>query len=639
MSLLKVSNISENRLFLEDIETNDLLLGKLGEIITIEKENVELVNSTSIKIKNITEVLYNTIKARQCFLITCQTVDLASYNHQEFKIISSSYASPDAIFTVNTINNTNIKQALITKCEIFPSGITSIELSSIDQYGFVTKKAGYEDDSNDKNKYDWMKKGTGIKVLELSTGVYEYRRIKNVIINSGATYNDDYLIIKFDRPLLSGSFSFPNNKLYTIVAGSSGNINGIVEQDNMGNSLIELQGVNAQMLFSCSEYVSNNDNYLLIFDRLDTILTGTIFTSEGSNLITGNATRFLEQLKIGDYILIDNIKYLISEIISNNKIKTSYPIKKSHGQIIAYKTSHEYTNMECLINGKFDFDIKNYNPRALSNCINIISLRNGRTLYYAFNSKKKTGKTSALNIDGSADIIDSDIVDTTIIHKLWLNGSLLNFYDYEVLNGKIKIKADILHLNYFNNEYTYMMYDSNNSNGDNDNYAKIQYNAFNTNYVTEEEYLTSLYEFKFFEGFSENMSYTYDDFKNTYTQEKFGYVSDRNNSISFQSAIGTYENIDDDLDTLSLVDSIRNILNNTENFRIIRYVKNLDRYVIYLNCKLRNPENETVGTDYDKISYTIDFSYKIVASNRLFGNEEWGTFSPFGLKLKSDIVL
>ena len=49
MSLLKVSNISENRLFLEDIETNDLLLGKLGEIITLEKENVELVNSTSIK--------------------------------------------------------------------------------------------------------------------------------------------------------------------------------------------------------------------------------------------------------------------------------------------------------------------------------------------------------------------------------------------------------------------------------------------------------------------------------------------------------------------------------------------------------------------------------------------------------------
>ena len=93
MSLLKVSNISENRLFLEDIETNDLLLGKLSEIITIEKENVELVNSTSIKIKNITEVLYNIIKARQCFLITCQTVDLASYNHQEFKIISSSYAS------------------------------------------------------------------------------------------------------------------------------------------------------------------------------------------------------------------------------------------------------------------------------------------------------------------------------------------------------------------------------------------------------------------------------------------------------------------------------------------------------------------------------------------------------------------
>ena len=639
MSLLKVSNISENRLFLEDIETNDLLLGKLSEIITIEKENVELVNSTSIKIKNITEDLYNTIIGRQCFLITCQTIDLLSYNYQEFKITSSSYTSPDAIFIVNTINDANIKQGLITKCEIFPSGITSVELSSINQYGFVTKKAGYEDDSNDKNKYDWIKKGTGVKILELSTGAYEYRRIKNVSIGSGSTYNDDYLIIKFDRPLSSESFSFPNSELYTIVAGSSGNINGIVEQDNMGNSLTELQGVNAQMLFSCSEYVSNNDNYLLIFDRLDTILTGSIYTAEGSNIVTGNATRFLEQLKIGDYILIENVKYAVSEVISNKEIKTSYAVKKSHGGIVAYKTSHEYTNMECLINGRFDFDIKNYNPRALSNCINIISLRNGRTLYYAFDSNKKTGKTSLLNVDGSADIIDTDIIDTTIIHKLWLNGSLLNFYDYEVSNGKIKIKPDTLHLNYFNNEYTYIMYDLTTRNGDNNNYAKIQYNAFNTNYVTEEEYLTSLYEFKFFEGFTENMSYTYDDFKNTYTQEKFGYVSDRNNSISFQSVVGTYEDIDDDLDTLSLVDSIRNILNNTENFRIIRYVQNLDRYVIYLNCKLRNPENETVGADYDKISYTIDFSYKIVVSNRLFAQEEWGTFSPFGLKLRSDIVL
>lgn len=647
MSLLKVSNISENRLFLEDIETNNLLLGKLSESIEIKKENIELFSDTTIKIKNIEENQKDLIIKKGVIVMSGEVkvvidgaqVDKTTY--QELKIDSFNYsiANKELFITCSSFIDTDIISSYDCAISCFIKGLSSIELQSANKYGVFTKTAGYEDASSDKSKYDWIVNGLGVKIYSSEYMHPVYRRLKEVkIINHSTDFNKDYLYLKFDRPL---DFDMTIvGQVITIDSAQNGNINGVIEYDNMGNDLVELRGVNAQLLFSCSEYISEeDDDYLLIYDRADKKISGTIYTISGSEYVSGDGTRFIEELRSGDYLIINNKKHIVDKIENNARLKLTSVSKESLSNQIMYKTSHENTNIECLINGTFKFDIKNSNPRALQNCINIISLRNDRTLYYAFKTKKKSGFIQTYSSD-YFDIEDSSItLQNSIVHKLWINGELVNFSDYEVLDGRIRISSDIFQYNYFNNEYTYIIYDKTTSKGDFNNYAKISYNAFNTNYVTEEEYLESLYEFKFFEGFTENMSYTYEDFKNSYTQEKFGYITDRNNNISFQNVIGTYETIEEDEDSLSIVDSIRNILNNTENFRIIRYIKSLDRYVVYLNCKLRNPENETVGNDYDKVSYTIDFTYKMVMSNRLFAQEEWGTFSPFGLKLRSDIII
>jgi 3-phosphoglycerate kinase len=113
-----------------------------------------------------------------------------------------------------------------------------------------------------------------------------------------------------------------------------------------------MRGVNAQILFSCTEYNSEDeDSFLMIYDRLDTLLNGRATTVAGSNIVVGDSTLYRTQLKAGDIVLINNIRYIVSKIENNMKFTTTKPILGTFVNILIYKTSSENSNIEMLING------------------------------------------------------------------------------------------------------------------------------------------------------------------------------------------------------------------------------------------------------------------------------------------------
>ena len=641
MSVLKISNIYDNRLYLENIETNYLLLGKLSESVYKKSNEITINSTTSITISNAEKVYEKILEETGIPTIIgvymSQVVVGGVFEEHEtyeyMAVDSYVYDSATQIITITT--PMPIGNDFIVAAEKYIT-MHSIGIRWINDTGFATTSLV---------AVNWVRINNVVVVKSYSQDKSVYRRIRSISLSEDTSSGTpvEYYTVKYDRRITEEELDFTDDTSISLAYNNFGNVEGQVERDNMGNDLTSLSGVSFQILYECIDYISEStDTFLLLYDRMESILTGTISTTSGSSVIIGYESLFLSELKKGDVVLIQGKTYTIDTVHNNIRITLTKQIITSNSNLSMYKTSDENSNIESLVSGVFIYDIKDYNSIALKNCVNVISLRNGRSLYYAFGAKRMYGNSAAYG-SNLLQITDADILASdTVIHKLWINGSLVNSNDYSVVDGKIVVDGTLPCVNYFSNEYIYIKYSNSTKAGDENNYAVLGYYAFNTNYITESEYLETLHEFRFFENFSENMSYSYTDIKNNYTQEKYSFLSDRSNSITFSSAIGRYSDVDDDFDAedkLSIIDSMSMILNKTDNFRIIRYVESLDRYVIYLNCKLRNPENETVGTDYDKVSYVIDFTYKMIISNRLFGNEDWGTFSPFGMKMKSDLII
>lgn len=83
-------------------------------------------------------------------------------------------------------------------------------------------------------------------------------------------------------------------------------------------------------------------------------ITGTIDVTSGSHSVTGNNTRFLEQLTIGEALLIKGQKYIITGIISNTSLSISPE----------YRGASNQTNIRCacitelrIPSSKFNYDI------------------------------------------------------------------------------------------------------------------------------------------------------------------------------------------------------------------------------------------------------------------------------------------
>lgn len=470
----------------------------------------------------------------------------------------------------------------------------------------------------------WIYQNRCIKIINLDNRLKtEYRRITQINLIEDEKTKEEIIFFSLDRKI--------NNKYVKFEICGLPNVNkeGIFELDSMGNKLKNIKGVSSQLLTSCETLkMSTPNSYLLLWDKKEIKFQEKVQAFKGENiLISQSSNDFKRKINIGDYIQVgetDLEKNIVKAIISDDRIVCERPFKTAHMDANLYVISRPEEDIESLIRDEYYFDIqKNTSTNAI---INIMPFRDHRTIKYAFGAKRKIAELGY----GEYEVLDEEIVvGKTEIYKIWLNGKILPFFDYEISDGKILItNKDLLEM--FGNNICYIFYDKEIADGNEENYAIFEYEAFDTNYITESEYMENLYKFEFLDGFGENLNYEYYKINNEIMDISYPILNSKNNTLTFSSAIGKIKKPTQESRKV-ILDNIRELLRNKYNFRLIRYIRNLDRFVIYSNCSLETPENETTEKENDKINYTINFKNKIILKNRLFGTADWGTFSPFGV--------
>lgn len=467
-----------------------------------------------------------------------------------------------------------------------------------------------------------------------------YRRVNQIYSkdsykdNNGVEIAGEHYIV-LDRELIyENTYIFDYINLMPNI-----NMTGEILNDCMNNQISSGYDINSQNIIACERLSMNTDEErsgLLIYDKIEEIITGTFYADSISE-ISGVGTITLikgaknpnvyNELNKNDLVKINNKKYIIYDIINNSSFRV---IGNAEGTVDVniFKLSKEQDDIETIIYGNFDYTNKTGNDKYKS----IFSIRPNRKIYYKFGAKEIHGSMNGKYVDLGEEWSANDK-----IYKLWINGTLVSSenFDIDYKNKRItniKESRRIIRPTY--NYFVYIKYNSIYENGrigsnGKEGNAILRYYAFDTNFATNEEYLTNLYRFNHYENFTENLNNVYAEIDNKFTDIKDRVLKTRDNKLNFTSMIGVATEEDD----LKLIlDDISEILVNKNNFRIIRFIKDADKFVIYTNCQLITPPSETSDKVVDKLSYTIDFKNKIVFKGRLFGEGLWGRFNPFGLK-------
>lgn len=441
------------------------------------------------------------------------------------------------------------------------------------------------------------------------------------------------------------------------------NDTGHVEKNILGGTItIPYNEVNNGEFLRCIEITSaslRGDGYgLLLYDKFAEQKNGT--ASFINNIITGQNTNFLNDFKPGDIIFIgnnpnnidDTTIYTIEAVEHDARMRTvETTLVGIAGNV--YRTSTIFEDVESIIYDTYD----NSREDSQGNFKNIMPLRGDRKIFYKYGAQENTLR----NTKGNVFNFEKSMIDRKI-YKLWVNGELLNSSAYALdINAKTIIILDDKKVRTFNNYCYFIDYDIstyNNPGDPNDGhsnangllgdlvpgdlndrrypgeYAVFTYNGYKDNFITSADYFFSLPNFLYYMNFSESMSYDYYDYEDRRVDRTKRKKTNKKHRLTFSSYVIEDSACGDLPDqTNAITWGLSSKLSKIRDFRVLRYNRDTGSIVVYNQCEFNVPESEAIGDDANMVTFTFDFRDKIILTNRLQGDGDWGQFKLFGLNV------
>lgn len=467
----------------------------------------------------------------------------------------------------------------------------------------------------------WVSNGDVVVIKDLDTDVAYSRRV-SFINNSVGDVGHVFFEVDLDLPdSISSNFTIYND-YYS-------NTNGVVEHDLFGNSLTGgVNGVNIGDFVICSEMNVDETYGLLVFDKKEESVTGsvTVTQANGNKKVTGVNTKFIDTLKIGDHILIGDESDIVESIKSNSELTVRSGFQVDRIGATCMKISDPKDDLESIIYSTYD-DRDNLSEGSYKS---IFSLRSGRSVYYKFGAKEHTIRF--INSDEFAIPYNKS---NDAIYKIWVNGVLLSKVDYAVdlVNNKIVVSNTSI-LRKFNNYASIVTYDRTVEKGVDGQYATLIYEGYDTTFQYKSELFDSLYDFMYYDGFSESNSYDIYEYRNEVLDSTIRKIKGKSNSLSFNS---TVTSDDSDVSKKIITKSLTTKVSNRFKFRLIKHNVDSGTIGIYNDCQYISPGSESIDISNSTINYSILYRDKMVFASRAFGSGDWGRFTLFGLELISYI--
>lgn len=453
----------------------------------------------------------------------------------------------------------------------------------------------------------------------VTTEIVDYLKIPVTIEQIVSNVIEHYFITDIDTKITK-------NDKFIVQANDFQNHSGIVAVNSIGNAVtFPIATVNNGEIIRCTDFnLNDKEDGVLLFDKLYLNKNGTANGSLGSKDIYGNNSRFLEDFKPEDLIIIDEFEYKIEKILSNNHMKITKPLKSDFTELTVYLTSSIFDDIESIIYGIYD----DSNGISQGKFKNIMPIRGGRRIFYKFGAREKIIR----NIRGNTIKLDVDLRNKNI-YKFWFNGYLFTEedYTYDPTLNEIKI-LNKRKVQLFNNYCYFIYYDIDKQNTETTKeYIVLSYDGYKANFLTRNDYLKSLYHFLYYNNFSESLSNNYHEYRDERLDTVRRTKTDKTHKLTFSSYIS-----DDNVkqDSKVLTNDVEYITKDQNNFRLIAYNIDTHSFIVYNQCSINTPSSMTIADDVSLITYTVDFKDKIVfADDRSFGDGRWGKFDLFGLKL------
>lgn len=471
---------------------------------------------------------------------------------------------------------------------------------------------------------EWINKGATLtleRFIDTVIGEETFTQVDTfpmIVTNLSYSVVDPFFIIDTDQ------IGLQKARRWIIRANDNQNHNGQILKNTIGGSVtIDIKEINNGDMVKCLDYNSIDDCGVLLYDKLYELKQGNVSFIEGTSIVNGKLTNFIDDFSPGCYVLIDDSEYLVKKVVSNVLLEIDGVFNKTmYGSEISL-TSSMYDNTESIIYGVYD----DSNDDSQSNFKNIMPIRGNHKIFYKFGTKEMTIR----NTSGDTFKLKESLKGKTI-YKLWVNGVLLLQDEYildvdmtsvRILNGS-KVRQ-------FNN-YCYIIY-YDNSRQDTSitgEYIFLSYPGYKTSFMNRVEFLNSLYKLPYYFNFSEALSYNYYEFNDNKLDIVKRKKTDKKHSLTFSTHVSNSDvNIDDKI----IIHDIHKILKQNQEFRLIRFNIDTGTFTIYNKCELNLPQSESIEDDVNIITYTIDFKDKLIFIDRLFGNGDWGRFGLFGLDL------
>lgn len=482
----------------------------------------------------------------------------------------------------------------------------------------------------------WIHKGATLlfKIIHVSND-FEINIDGNIELKTVTTYDNVIVIVQHvvEDPVESYFITDINTEItdistdFILTANSEQNQNGIIEVNNIGNSVnIPINEINNGEFIRCTDFhVNNTTDGILLYDKLYDKKNGTVEAVVNTNVLYGNNTNFLQDFKPGDMIIINDLEYKIDKVVSNVQLIIKNTFKSAINDSEVYLTSSLHDDVESIVYGVYD----DQDGNSQGNFKNIMPIRGNRKIFYKFGVKEFLQR----NIRGNIIKLPFSLTNKNI-YKLYMNGELLTKekYTYDTKNNQIKIIDETV-LKMFNNYCYFIYYDIDKQNtAITKEYAIFSYQGYKSNFLSKKDYLDSLYTFMFYNNFSESLGYNYYEYKDEILDRIKRKRLDKNHKLTFSTYV-----TNDSANTESniLTNDVDNVIRYNKDFRLIRYNTDTGTFVVYNQCEINNPASESLADDANIITYTIDFRDKITLSDRIFGNGDWGRFELFGLKFIS----
>ena len=267
MSVLKISNIYDNRLYLENIETNYLLLGKLSESVYKKSNEITINSTTSITISNAEKVYEKILEETGIPTIIGVYMSQVVVNgvfeeHETYEYITvDSYVYDSATQIITITTPMPIGNDFIVAAEKYVT-MHSMGIRWINDTGFATTSLV---------AVNWVRINNVVVVKSYSQDKSVYRRIRSISLSEDTSSGTpvEYYTVKYDRRITEEELDFTDDTSISLAYNNFGNVEGQVERDNMGNDLTSLSGVSFQILYECIDYISEStDTILLLYDRM-----------------------------------------------------------------------------------------------------------------------------------------------------------------------------------------------------------------------------------------------------------------------------------------------------------------------------------------------------------------------------------